>query len=95
MTTVFADFRPFFNAMIKKMRANDKKKGDSWKDELWYDPTKWAPNNIKHINNELRASLKKETREYFESLNADELPDIANFCAMLYMRKKRLYPDQN
>ncbi len=84
--------------MIKKMRAKDKEKGDSWKDEYWLKDVGRDRGPIyerESINDLLQTGLMKETTEYFESLNVDELPDIANYCAMLYMRKKRLYPDQN
>lgn len=100
--TVFADFRPFFNAMIHKMRAKDKEKGDSWKDKDWVKtvigtsgPIRRHTAAIVNINDDLRTGLKKETKEYFESLDVEELPDIANFCAMLWMRKNRLWKDQN
>ncbi len=93
--TVFMDFRPFFEAMIKKMRAKDAEKGDSWKDEKWTEDFGDVMTETRSVNGALRTDLRRETQEYFASLNVEELPDIANYCAMLYMRKKRLYPDQN
>ena len=96
--TTFMDFRPFFNAMIKKMRAKDEEKGDSWREEHWNTdvPARGEARFMQFsVNDILRKELKKETMEYFRSLDADELPDIANYCAMLYIRKKTLFPDQN
>jgi len=88
--TEFEDFKPFFDAMIEKMQEKDAEKGDSWKDDYWLE---YPPHGgrelppIRHnVSSLLRKGLKKETKEYFATYDDTELVDIANFCAMLYMR---------
>jgi len=63
--------RKFSLAMERKLRANDFKGG--WKDcTLAF----------------LEGRMKEELLEYLESSgDVDELPDIANFCMMVWTRR--------
>lgn len=72
--TVFMDFRPFFDAMVKEMRRHDSEKEDSWKERGFYDGSgrsvedkgRWWPMDVY-----LDERIVKKTREY-KDLATDE-----------------------
>ena len=81
--TDYEDFEPFFLAMIAKMKQHDHNKGDSWK------------KTERYVGHNLRNKLWEEFRECIE-YNAtdqisspDEFVDLANICAMIYLRLSR------
>lgn len=90
--TDFKDFKPFFDAMIKEMQRHDPKYGDSWKERGFYvsrgrsvaDPDRWVD-----MDNHLKEQLKNAVGEYFEGEFPEDPPqliDIANICAMMWLR---------
>jgi len=78
----FEEFKPFFDAMIEEMQFHYDCKGDSWKDGGFYDDAE----RYVDMDDWLRKCLRKEVMEYHKSRNPCELIDIANFCAMMYLR---------
>lgn len=68
------DFAPFFSKMINEMVKHYPEKGDSWK-----------------IMSELGLGilLKKSILEFDNKMiSIEHLVDVANFCAMVYLRRK-------
>ncbi len=94
--TEFEDFKPFFEAMIAKMKTHDHDRGDSWKEDGFYQDinTRYMSEGPSmrwvHMDPWLQGLLKDEQREYERSYDPKELLDIANFCAMLYMRSSEV-----
>ena len=78
--TEYEDFEPFFNAMIEKMQEHDHNKGDSWK------------KSEKYMAYNLRTKFWEEFTECIEfneienTRKPDEFVDLANICAMIYLR---------
>jgi len=90
--TKFEDFKPFFDAMISKMQTQDRNRGDSWRqDGFWKDvnyrySSMGVQNRWFEMDPWLLTLLKEELGEYERSKEPEELLDIANFCAMIYIR---------
>ena len=78
--TELEDLQPFFNEMLGIMQSHDAEKGDSWKRPKAY------------ISTLLREKLWEEFKEIVEnkdledSENLHELVDLANVCAMIWLR---------
>ncbi len=78
--TVYSDLQPFFEEMLGIMRSHDAEKGDSWRGPQPY------------VSFALRNKLWEEFREIIEnedledSENLHELVDLANICAMIWLR---------
>jgi hypothetical protein len=91
------DFEPFFKAMVKEMKRHEPKKGDSWKDEdfiadyycRYGDSEPCAPIR-QNMDEWLYYLFRKTTTAYKRSKKIDELVDIANISAMIWIRKKGL-----
>jgi len=87
--TEFKDFKPFFDAMIAEMKRHDPEEGDSWRDDKLEIMIN-SPDNT--ISIPMDECLKMRLEHAFESYTAtgslDELVDIANLCAMLWLRHK-------
>lgn len=79
--TEFETFKPFFDAMIKEMQRHDSKKGDSWKRE-WVS-LDGADLMNEHLDDSLGRCFLRFLRNPFR---VDELLDIANLCAMRWLR---------
>lgn len=79
--TEYEDFEPFFKAMIEKMQRHDHNKDDSWK------------KTEKYMAYNLRTKLWEEFKECIEfneienTRNPDEFLDLANICAMIWLRQ--------
>ncbi len=97
--TEFEDFKPFFEAMIAKMKTHDEDRGDSWKEDGF-----WRDINYRYMSEGpqmryfkmdpwLLGLLQDELKEYETKLDPKDLLDIANFCAMLYMRSSEVNPE--
>jgi len=78
--TDYEDFKPFFDAMIAKMKDHDHNKGNSWK------------RGERYMAYNLRTKLWEEFTECIEfndiedTRKPDEFVDLANVCAMIYLR---------
>ena len=87
--TEFNDFKPFFDAMISKMQSHDHDKGDLWRE------TK------KYVAYNLREKLWEEFIECIEfnetenTRKPEEFVDLANICAMIYLRSSEQKVKQN
>ena len=76
------DLKPFFEAMQAEYMRHYPQKGDSWK------------NDVAYFGNDLKLSMKiwldsilqSVFQRYRESLNPDELVDLANIAAMIWIR---------
>ncbi len=64
------EFKKFTSAMIKKL-VDNRHKGDSWK---------------KDSIDSLVLRICEELGEFLSSKDAEELPDVANMCLMVYLR---------
>lgn len=90
--TEFEDFKPFFEAMITKMKTHDHDRGDSWREEGFWKDVNYRYSSMGRqsryfeMDPWLLTLLKEELVEYEASKDPKELLDIANFCAMLYIR---------
>ncbi len=67
------EIQDFAKEIQEKFNQNQEEKGESWQDV-----------SIEY----LEGKLIEETKEYLESGNKDELPDIGNICWMLYTKKE-------
>ena len=76
----------FLDEMKIKYNVKHNIKGDSWVGRGFRD----SKGNYITMNDWLRKCLKDEIKEYDISCNVDELIDVANYCAMLYLREKKL-----
>ena len=80
--TEYEDLEPFFKAMIAEMQRHDHEFGDSWKRE-WTnlsgeDMVNW------HLDQKIGRCFLNYWRNPDEKMG--ELIDIANLCAMRYLR---------
>ena len=71
LTIVRPSVRTFAKAMEAKLKLNDHKK------------IGWDTCDLEYLDQR----LIQEFQEYTQSVQAEELVDIANFCMMLYSRK--------
>ncbi len=67
------EIKEFAEMMENTMKKHDAIKGESWK-------SMGEP--------ELLLFLQEELKEYYKSGDEDELVDVANFCMMLWQKKK-------
>ena len=74
--TEYEDFEPFFKAMIEKMKSHDHNKGDSWK------------KREKYMAYNLREKFWEEFKECIEFNEPEEFVDLANICAMIWLRAR-------
>lgn len=72
--TEFDDFKPFFDAMVAEMKRHDHEFDDSWK-----NPALWVSNNLDN-------KINRCFHHYWRNESLDELIDIANLCAMRWIR---------
>jgi len=78
--TEYADLKPFFDEMLRVMKSHDHNKGDSWRQ------------TEKYMAFNLRQKLWEEFMECIEfnstenTRKPDEFVDLANVCAMIYLR---------
>jgi len=82
----FHDFEPFFIEMAKELTRHHPVYGDSWKswDFVYYGKGKdeYAVPMEEHLDN----LLEKAFEEYQTEPEPTQLVDIANICAMRYLR---------
>lgn len=74
------EFSQFFEAMSNEMLRHKEEKGDSWKEPGFMGQrvtTGW-----------LEYLLRRCVENYEERTEPDELVDIANICAMLWLKRK-------
>jgi len=76
------DLNPFLEAMQTEYMRHYPRKGDSWKNETaYFDCGLTVP-----MKNWLGGLLQSILQRYRESLNPDELVDLANIAAMIWIR---------
>jgi len=83
----------FLLEMRKEYDRHEDEKGDSWLNDSaeipYYRVYSPQPTMIEiPMDVHLEELLTEEFKEYFDSKDPEELIDIANFCAMLYLRRK-------
>ena len=88
----YGEFTPFIEAMKDEYLRHYPKKGDSWKNDKFWVSTGRSAFDDDHMGHwETTDSLLKDKirdvgYKYFQSENPDELVDLANLCAMLWLR---------
>ena len=92
ITSVFNDFIPFLEAMEEEYLRHYPEKGESWKTEKFWVPTGRSAFDDDHMGHweTTDSLLKRKIRDvgykFFKSYEPDELVDLANLCAMLWIR---------
>lgn len=96
--TEFEDFKPFFDAMIKKMQKKDSEYGDTWKEWDWVYYKDDVPANpqtdeekdecytvpmAEHLDN----LLHLEMEDYEQEPTQRKRVNIANYVAMRFLRE--------
>jgi hypothetical protein len=98
MSNYDIEFKRFFEAMAKEMERHYEEQGNSWKHDYTratFYPTHADYNEGVGISRDipvgeiLKRKLFSCVAKYKASQDTDELIDIANFCAMLWLRGEK------
>lgn len=84
----FDEFMPFVEAMEAEYLRHYPEKGDSWKKDKSYRLAGSSDAYPQYINQDgyLRGLLAHCYRKYGQTKDPSELLDMANLCAMLWLR---------
>ena len=89
----YGEFTLFFEAMKAEYLRHYPEKGDSWKEpRIWIPEEDVSNRELSHMGHweTTESLLKQKIRDvgykFFQSEEPDELVDLANLCAMLWLR---------
>lgn len=78
------DLKPFFEAMQAEYMRHYPEKGDSWRD-VGFSPSGRIDDWI-DMDDHLFREINRVAHRYLTYHNPDELVDLSNLCAMLWIR---------